>query len=286
MKEYIKLMRVHHYIKNLLVFATIACSGQLFSVHKLYKAGLGFVAFCMISSIIYIINDIRDVEQDRKHPQKKNRPLAAGTVTTKAAWILALGLFLVACVCNYFVFDVTATIMLVAYLGLNFAYSFGLKNVPIIDISIIVAGFLLRILYGAIITDVSISNWLYLVVLSVSFYFALGKRRNEIKKLDGLETRTVLKRYPIHFLDKSMSMCLTLTNVFYALWSMDAQTVALYHGRRIILSVPLVLLITLKYSLTIEGDSDGDPVEVLLHDKPLLVLCALYLLVMLGVMYL
>ena len=285
MKEYLKLMRVHHYIKNLLVFATLVCSGQFFTVDKLYKVALGFVAFCMISSVIYVLNDIKDVERDRNHPQKKHRPLAAGTISAKAAWILAVCLFLVACVCNVLIFDITATLILAAYLVLNFAYSFGLKNIPIIDITIIVAGFLLRILYGAVIADISISNWLYLVVISVSFYFALGKRRNEIKKLDGLDTRTVLKQYPVPFLDKSMGMCLTLANVFYALWSMDQQTVALYNGRPIILSMPIVLLITLKYSLTVEGDSDGDPVEVLLHDKPLIILCVLYLLVMFGLMY-
>lgn len=279
-------MRVHHYIKNLLVFATIVCSGQLFSMQKLYKVALGFVAFCMISSVIYVINDIRDVEQDRRHPQKKNRPLAAGTVTIKAAWFLAASLFAVAIACSVYIGNVIAVLFLGAYLVLNLAYSFGLKNIPIVDISIIVAGFLLRILYGAVIADISVSNWLYLVVISVSFYFALGKRRNEIKKLDGSETRKVLKQYPIGFLDKSMGMCLTLANVFYALWSMDAQTIALYNNSYLVLSVPIVLLITMKYSLTVEGDSDGDPVEVLLHDKALLILCVLYLLVMLGLMYL
>ena len=279
-------MRVHHYVKNLLVFVTLACGGQLFNVEKLYKVALGFISFCMISSVIYVINDIKDVERDRNHPHKRNRPLAAGTVTIKAAWTLALCVFLIACICNYLIFDMTATLILVGYLLLNFAYSFGLKNIPILDITIIVAGFLMRILYGAVIADISISNWLYLVVISVSFYFALGKRRNEIKKLDGMETRTVLKQYPVAFLDKSMGMCLTLANVFYALWSMDAQTVSLYHGRYVILSVPIVLLITMKYSLTIEGDSDGDPVEVLLHDKTLLILCVLYMAVMLGLMYL
>lgn len=279
-------MRVHHYIKNFLVFATLACSGQLFDINKLGKVFLGFISFCMVSSVIYVINDIKDVERDRNHPQKRNRPLAAGIISFKAAWVLVVCLFLTACICNYLVFDITATIMLASYFVLNFAYSFGLKNIPIVDITIIVVGFLLRVLYGAVIADISISNWLYLVVISVSFYFALGKRRNEIKKLDGLDTRSVLKQYPVSFLDKSMGMCLTLANVFYALWSMDQQTVALYNGRPVILSMPVVLLITMKYSLTVEGDSDGDPVEVLLHDKALIVLCALYLLTMLGLMYL
>ena len=171
MKHYLKLMRVHHYIKNLLVFATIVCSGQLFGIQKLSKVALGFVAFCMISSAIYIINDINDVEQDRKHPRKKNRPLAARTVTIKAAWLLAIGLFALAIVCSGCIGDFTATLLLGIYFVLNLTYSFGLKKFPIADISIIVSGFLLRILYGAVIADIVVSNWLYLVVISISFYF-------------------------------------------------------------------------------------------------------------------
>ena len=286
MKHYLKLMRVHHFIKNGLVFAALACSGQLFVWRKLYVAILGFVAFYMISSVVYIINDIRDVEKDRKHPTKCNRPIAAGKVSVRNAWILAAVLFAIAVVCNILIFNIIATILLALYLILNLAYSFGLKNIAIIDITILVSGFLIRILYGALITEISISNWLYLTVIAVAFYFALGKRRNELKQLGAGETRRVLKAYPLNFLDKSMSMCLTLANVFYALWSMDEKTTAFYDNDYLIFTVPIVLLITMKYSLDIEGDSDGDPVEVLLHDKILLALCGIYLAIMFMVLYL
>lgn len=286
MKDLIKLMRVHHYIKNLLVFTALACSGQLLNLQKLGRAAAAFVAFCAVSSIVYIINDIRDRENDRKHPTKCNRPLAAGRVSLRCArWVVAL-LAVVAVGCNVAAFCPPATVLLALYLLLNLAYSFGLKNVPIVDITILVAGFLIRILYGAFMTEITVSNWLYLTVIALSFYFALGKRRNELKHVgnDG-ETRGVLRAYPIGFLDKSMGMCLTLANVFYALWSMDANTRALYDNEYLILTVPIVLLITMKYSLDVEGESDGDPVEVLLHDKVLLVLCAVYVAVMLAILY-
>ena len=285
MKHYLKLMRVHHYIKNLLVFAALVCSGQLFHLEKLTSGISGFVAFCMTSSVVYIINDIRDQEKDRKHPTKCKRPIAAETVSVKGAWILAALLLLIAVVCNGIVFDLTATSLLVLYLVLNLAYSFGLKNIPIVDITILVAGFLIRILYGALVTEITISNWLYLTVIALSFYFALGKRRNELKHISEGETRQVLKAYPISFLDKSMGMCLTLANVFYALWSMDENTTSLYNSDSLVFTVPIVLLITMKYSLDIEGESDGDPVEVLLHDKVLLVLCVLYLAIMFLILY-
>lgn len=286
MKPYIKLMRVHHYIKNFLVFAALACSGQFFHPEKLLAGVLGFAAFCMVSSVVYIINDIRDVEKDRAHPTKCKRPIAAGTVSVRNACILAIGLVIGAGICNFLVFRWESTALLALYLVLNLAYSFGLKNVPIVDVTILVAGFLIRILYGALATDIVISNWLYLTVIAISFYFALGKRRNELKQLGSGQTRKVLEKYPVAFLDKSMSMCLTLANVFYALWSMDANTVSLYGSNALVFTVPIVLLITMKYSLNVEGESDGDPVEVLLHDKVLLGLCVVYLAVMFTILYL
>lgn len=285
MKPYLKLMRPHHYIKNFLVFAALACSGQFFQHAKLTAGILGFVAFCLVSSIVYIINDIRDVEKDRLHPTKCKRPIAAGTVSVRNAWILAALLAIIAGICNLLVFRAASTALLLLYLVLNLAYSFGLKNVPLVDVTILVSGFLIRVLYGAVITDIVISNWLYLTVISLAFYFSLGKRRNELKQLGSGETRKVLKYYPVNFLDKGMSMCLTLAIVFYALWSMDANTVASY-GPNLVFTVPVVMLIVLKYSMNIEGDSDGDPVEVLVHDKILLALVAIYLLAMLAILYL
>ncbi len=286
MKHYLKLMRVHHYIKNFLVFAALACSGQLLNREKLTSGIAAFVSFCMISSVVYIVNDIRDRENDRKHPVKSKRPIASGKVSVKGAWVLAAVLLIVAIVCNSFAFHVTSTLLLILYFVLNLLYSFGLKNVPIVDITILVAGFLIRILYGAFVTEIKISNWLYLTVIALSFYFALGKRRNELKNRGDGETRQVLKAYPINFLDKNMGMCLTLANVFYALWSMDEKTKSFYNNNYLIFTVPIVLLITMKYSLDIEGESDGDPVEVLLHDKVLLALCVLYLVVMMMILYL
>lgn len=286
MKQYFKLMRVHHYIKNFLVFAALACSGQLFDPKKLAAGIVAFIVFCMVSSAVYIINDIRDKDKDRKHPTKCKRPIAAGTVSVKTAGILAAVLFILAIAWSYIAFKTTSSLLLLLYVVLNLAYSFGLKNIPIVDITILVAGFLLRVLFGAIVTGISISNWLYLTVIALSLYFALGKRRNELQNIGGAETRQVLKAYPIDFLDKNMGMCLTLANVFYALWSMDEKTTSLYNSNYLIFTVPIVLLITMKYSLDIEGESDGDPVEVLLHDKVLLALCVLYLAVMFLILYL
>lgn len=284
MKHYIKLMRPHHYLKNILVFAALACSGQLFQMEKLVRCILAFVAFCMVSSVVYIINDICDAEKDRCHPTKCSRPIAAGLVSGRQAKCLAMALLCVAAVCNCLVYTHLATALLLGYLVLNLLYSFGLKNVPILDITILVCGFLIRVVYGALVTGIAVSSWLYLTVMALAFYFSLGKRRNELRQHGDSETRKVLKAYPLSFLDRSMNMCLTLAIVFYSLWSMDAHTVAAY-SVNLVVTVPIVLLIVMKYNLNIEGDSDGDPVEVLVHDKVLLILCAVYLLTMFWILY-
>lgn len=285
MNRYLKLMRVHHYMKNLLVFAALVCSGQFFVPAKLCAGVLGFFAFCAASSAIYIINDIRDCEKDRRHPTKCRRPIASGAVPVRNASILAVVLFVLAALLIAPVFKLSAALLLLLYIVLNLAYSFGIKNVPIADITVLAAGFVIRVIYGAQLTEIIISNWLYLAVFAMSFYLALGKRRGELIQVADGDTRSVLKAYPLDFLNRNMTMCLTLGNVFYALWSMDQVTTAFYHNRLLIFTVPIVLLITLKYSLTIEGASDGDPVEVLVHDRALLLLVLLYLAVMLGILY-
>lgn len=286
MKNYLKLMRIHHYIKNILVFAALACSGQLFNTDKLIMGISAFISFCMISSVVYIINDILDRDKDKNHPTKKMRPIASEAISVKNAICLAILLLVIAIIFNSFYFNVFSSLLLVLYLILNISYSFGLKNIPIIDISILVSGFLIRIMYGALITDITISAWLYLTVLAFSFYFALGKRRNELKYIKNGKTRKVLKSYSIDFLDKNMGMCLTLGNVFYALWSLEDKTKLLYDNNYLFCTVPIVLLISMKYSFNIESESDGDPIEVLLHDKILLILCILYLLIMFLILYL
>lgn len=286
MKHYIKLMRIQHYIKNLLVFTALIYSGKLFDINKLLHGCLAAIFFCFISSAVYIINDICDAEKDKYHPTKCHRPIAAGVVPVKKAWILASILLILVLVGNYMIFGINTTLLLLLYFGLNLGYSFEFKRIPIVDVTVLVLGFLIRIIYGAIITDSIISSWLYLSVMAVAFCIAFGKRRNELKQMGNNVTREVLKSYSIGFLDKSMYMCLTLGNVFYALWVMDQRTVALYGNKWLVFTVPVVLLISMKYSLKVEGDSDGEPVGLIIHDKVLIGLSVLYFMIMFGALYL
>lgn len=288
MSSYIKLMRPHHYIKNILIFGALVCSGQLFDPVKFKAAAAGFAAFCAVSSVVYIINDIQDKEKDRLHPVKQARPVASGKVSEKSAWVFAAFLLLLTLVFNFFIYHPISTCLLALYLILNIFYSFGMKNVPLLDVAILVSGFLIRMIYGAVITEIPVSNWLYLTVITLAFYFSLGKRRNESRRSPNRKamTREVLQCYSIDFLDKNMYMCLALANTFYALWCMDSETVS-HYGLNLTFTVPIILLITMKYSMDIEGGgTDGDPVEVLLHDRILCFLCLFYAFTMFFLLYL
>lgn len=277
--SYLKLMRIKHYLKNLLIFVPLIFSMNFYSIENDIKTAIGFILFSLVCSMVYIINDLGDIEKDRKHPRKCKRPLASGAVTKKEAYILLVVIALIVIIGNILIkANIYSIIILLVYLILNILYSKCFKNIPIIDVVCLVIGFVLRVVYGASIIDVEVSNWLYLTIISLSFYLALGKRRNELQA--GTDTREVLKFYNKDFLDKNMYMFLTLMIVFYSMWCVDASNIAKF-GNNLMFSVPILMLITMKYNMNIEGDSDGDPIEVLLSDK-ILILLVLIFIIMIG----
>ena len=269
-----------------MVLFPLVFSSELLNLSKLKTTVLGFIAFCLTASIVYIINDLKDIENDKKHPVKKNRPFASGKVSKVEGIIILIVLTLIVLGLSYFIgFEHwIALLLLGVYLLLNVFYSFGLKNVPIVDIVILVSGFLIRVVYGAQIIDLTVSNWMYLTVISASFYMGLGKRRNEIIK-QGDKSRKVLKYYTKEFLDKNMYVFLGLCIVFYALWAVDPTTINKLGNNLMIWTVPFIMVILMKYSLNVEGNSFGDPVDVILHDKSLLAIGAIYALSMFGIIY-
>lgn len=291
---YLKLLRVKHYLKNILILIPFIFGHKLFSLQDYPVLLSGFILFCLVCSIVYIINDIKDIESDKKHPVKCKRPLASGRITIKKAYII-LALLTVIAICifiyMYAYLDNNRVIIsgaiLSLYLILNIWYScFGGKEIPIVDIIILVMGFLLRVVFGAVLTNVRISGWLYLVVITLSFYLALGKRRNELIRHHNENTRGVLKFYNMAFLDKNMYACQTLAIAFYALWTVDVQAMEeAANGALAIWTVPLVIVIAMKYSLNIEGESEGDPIEVILGDKLLVGMGAFYSIIMYFIIY-
>lgn len=278
MKDILKLLRIKHWVKNGLVFFPVFFHGSRELIDYL-NAGIGFVCFSLIASSVYVINDLRDVEKDRRHEKKKHRPIASGRVSKKTAVFLIVLLVVVALTINVMLseYRVGSMVCLMVYLLMNVGYSFGWKDKPIIDIVILALGFVLRVLYGAALTGIEASPMLLLTVMMFALYMGLGKRRNEKLRVVA-ETREVLKNYTDNFLDQNMYMCLTLAIVFYAIWTMGS-------GEGMVYTVPIVVVICMRYNLVIEHDSDGDPVDVLFSDKVLLGLCAAFMCFMLLVLY-
>ena len=288
MKEIIKLIRVKHWLKNFLIFVPLFFSINLFNKELLLNSIIGFFIFCITSSIVYILNDIKDLEKDKKNPLKMKRPLASGKVSLKTATVIIAVLSILDIICTSYLYinDNNYLIILIplSYIIMNVLYSFGLKNIPILDVLIIALGFLLRIIYGGVVTDIFLSRWLYLIIIFGSFYLGYGKRKNELKFV-GKSGRRVLNLYNVDFLEKNMYVCLSLSIIAYSLWTLDPITIQRVGNNYLFWTIPLVMIIFQQYSLNIEGESSGDPVEVLLSDKKLLLMIFFYIIVLFMVVY-
>lgn len=283
-KNIIQLARPRHYIKNILILLPLFFGGLLFDCGLIVKALIAFTSFSFIASTVYIINDIKDVKNDRRHKTKYKRPIASGAVRIRDAIVAACALFFVSIAINVLAFGINLSFaVLLGYFFINILYSvFGLKNIPIIDVFILSAGFILRIIYGGLALGIPVSKWLYLTIFAFSFYMGLGKRRNElINNKDS--TRPVNKFYTKDFLDKNMYVCLTLGIVFYSLWTIAPP----YDHSLLFWTIPIVMVIIMNYSLLIEREeSEGDPVNVLLGSINLKLLLLLYATALMGVIYL
>lgn len=275
MNNYLRLIRVKHWIKNLLIFIPFVCSKQ-FSYINMINCILGFFVFSSLSSFIYIVNDIRDIEKDKLHPVKKNRPLSSGKIKKSVAIAIAVILLLISIVLNTLINSSIinqAVYFLVAYFIVNVAYSFGLKNVAIFDVILLASGFVFRVYYGAAIVSVEVSRWLFLTIGSASLFLGLGKRKKELQT--SKESRKVLSDYNESFLDKFQYIMLGLTLVFYSLWTIEQKSKYLY------LTVPIIIVLFMRYCLITEKSNEGDPTTILYQDKFLMFFSFIYGVVML-----
>ncbi len=276
--KYIQLLRVKHYIKNMLIFLPVVFGMHLLELDTDLRMMVGVLAFSLMSSVVYILNDIKDVEKDRMHYAKKNRPIASGRVSIRNAYSIAILLFVLSIMLNYIILiyggdKIKAWIMLIGYLLINVAYSLlNAKAVPLLDVILLMSGFVVRVYYGSALSQIPVSDWMCLVVCSAAFYMGFGKRRNELSKYSG-ETRQVLQFYTREFLDHAMNCCMTLTITFYSLWVLTQVQTGKTAG--FIWSISILMVILFKYSMDIEnteGRGGGDPVEVIMADRMLIVL--------------
>ncbi len=268
----IKTMRLRQWVKNVIVYAALVFDGKLFDPELFLKTTGIFLAFCLLSSSVYILNDLVDMEKDRQHPRKRSRPLASGQLDPRVATVTA-AILAIAAIAGAFALSFWAGVILLVYLAQNFAYSFWLKNIVIIDVMILAFGFLLRVLAGVAVVQVeNFSPWLYVCVTLLALFLGFGKRRQEIVLLEegAGNHRSSLLEYNLPLLDQIIGMVVTATLVAYTFYSFDATT-ALAHSR-MLLTVPFVFYFLTRYLYLVHVKHlGGAPDELLLEDRPLLI---------------
>ena len=273
--QYITVLRPWQWLKNMMIFFPPFLGGLLLQPGIVMKGALPFFTFCLASSATYIFNDFRDIDNDRKHPDKKNRPLPSGSVSVTGASLLAIILASVAAACAWSISG-TFLLCIVAYLGISAAYSVLLKEYPLIDIFCISAGFLLRLEAGGAAFDIRISEWLFLCVFLLSIFLSAGKRLNEKNRLgcEASRHRKALAVYPDGFLDGVMYVTGSSVLVAYSMYLINR------HSSLLMYTVPLCCFGLLRFMLRVQLGRGGDPTEALLKDIPLFIVGFAWILMM------
>ena len=284
----LKAMRPHQWTKNLLLFAGVLFSKHLFEFEKLLIASGAFVVFCLVAGGIYIFNDLLDLEQDRRHPLKRGRPLASGTLKPSVALVgscLALAIGLLGAFRLRFSFGGLVGI----YLVQNLLYTKFLKNIVIIDVMMIGFGFVLRAVSGAVVVDVEVSSWLILCTFLLSLFLGFSKRRQELVKLgeEGEEHRPILAEYSPHFLDVMISIVTGATIMSYALYTMSEQTIQKFQTSSLILTIPFIIYGIFRYLYLMYKQEKGEnPTKILLTDLTIQLDIFLWIVAVVGIIYL
>ena len=257
----VRLMRPKQWVKNTFVLAPLVFVRAYLDVDAVGNALIAFLLFCVASSATYIVNDLRDIERDRRHPVKRlKRPLAAGTVSPKAAVVLLVLLYgLLAAA--LFVQPYTVLVIL-GYLALNLLYTYVLKDQPVLDLFAIAVGFVLRVFAGAVALSVPLSSWMAITTLCLALYLAAIKRRQELSNR-GAEAREVLAQYSVSLIDRYAEMSATGALVFYSLFVISSN-------QKLVVTIPLVIFGLFRYWYVIEQHNEGEsPTDLVLTDKQL-----------------
>lgn len=261
MRGMLRLMRPKQWVKNTFVLAPLVFVRAYLDADAVGNALIAFVLFCLASSASYIVNDLRDIERDRRHPTKRlSRPLAAGTVSKQAAFVL-LGLMYGLLALGLLVQPHTVLVIL-GYLALNLLYTYVLKDQPVLDLFSIAVGFVLRVYAGAVALSVPLSSWMAITTLCLALYLAAIKRRQELGNR-GTEAREVLARYSISLIDRYAEMSATGALVFYSLFVISSN-------QKLVVTIPLVIFGLFRYWYVIEQHNEGEsPTDLVMTDIPL-----------------
>lgn len=267
--KYIKLLRPKHWVKNAFLFIPLFFAGEIFNTQKLFHLLVAFVAFSLIASSIYIINDYKDIEADKQHPVKCKRPLASGAISKTTALLLfalciLVGAIVASCVSGKFMF------VLGIYFLLNLLYCFGLKNISILDIMILSTGFVLRVKSGGVTADVAMSEWLTIMIFLLALFMAIAKRRDDIliKQDSGKEMRKAASGYNMDFLNVMLALVSAVMIVCYLMYTISPETQARFHTYRLYYTTLFVIGGLLRYlQITYVENNTGSPTKILYKDR-------------------
>jgi 4-hydroxybenzoate polyprenyltransferase len=286
LKTFIKALRPRQWLKNIFIFAALVFDQQLLQPVSLLRTIVGFILLCLGASTVYLINDIADLEQDRQHPIKKLRPLAAGHLSVRSAQITAVVFFILS-IGGGFVLDREFGMIISAYVFMNVLYSFWLKHIPIIDVMIVASGFVLRVAAGVtLITVQRFSPWLYMCTTLLALFIGFGKRRAEIMLLaeEANSHRRVLDGYTIPFLDQLIVIISGTTIVAYSLYTFSAENLPANY--LMMLTIPFVVYGLFRYlHLVNVQNAGGAPEEVVLTDWPLMLTVILWGITSVVILY-
>ena len=283
----LRIMRPGQWTKNLIIFAGLIFSGNLFNTPLLYRNIAVFILFCLLSSSVYIINDIIDLEKDKNHPSKKTRPLPKGELSLTKAWAWAVIMGLISLAIIFYV-DLKTGIISLVYLVLMLAYTFFLQHIVIIDIMTIAFGFVLRIAVGASITQVEVSPWLLVCTILLALFLALGKRRHESILFQEMPetSRETLREYNPRLLDQMISVATASTLIAYILYTISQETVDKFHTRNLLFTIPFVIYGIFRYLYLIHRHHlGGSPESIFLKDRPLGIDIVLWFLTCAAIIY-
>jgi 4-hydroxybenzoate polyprenyltransferase len=285
--EVIKSLRVQQWIKNLFLFAPLIFSENALNIPLLQKTVLAFVVFCFLTGSVYILNDFRDLEEDRLHPVKSRRPLASGRLGKKQAllsfFILAILGLAGSCLINFGFF-----FALLSYFVLQVAYSSWLKHIVILDVLVVAVGYLIRVIAGGLAIEVRVSPWLLICTLLLALFLALSKRRHELVFLDNEagNHRPILKEYTPHLLDQMIAVVTSSVVISYCLYTISTETVEKFGTNNLILTVPFVLYGIFRYLYLVHRkDEGGSPEALIIKDKPLLLAVFFWIAVTTMIIY-
>lgn len=269
MTAYITLLRPHQYVKNIFIFLPIFFGGQILDTNLLLRVLIAFIAFSLIASSVYIFNDYHDIEEDRKHPEKKYRPLAKGEISKRLAIYLMFILLFSGLGIFYFL-NISAFVLALFYLFLNLAYTIILKHVPIIDVLIVSLGFIIRIYLGGIVTMIEPSMWSVIITFLLALFLVLGKRRDDMLILTSNEkcTRKVIDGYNIEFINMSMIIMASITIVSYIMYTISPEVTSRIGSNKLYLTVIFVLAGIMRFlQLSLVENKSGSPTMILLKDR-------------------